>query len=128
MNERWPSITRIYTDHHHASAFEDIYVPMTEIGGGLECAEIPCESFSFREKPDANVIPLHPAPRRQLLITLDGILEIEATNGDTRRFGPGQMLFADDMQSSGHVARQLGNRKSLVIRLSEDLDISTWRP
>lgn len=45
---------------------------------------------------------LHPAPRRQYVITLKGKLEFEVTNGKTFILEPGIILIADDTEGIGH--------------------------
>jgi hypothetical protein len=49
----------------------------------------------------------HTAPRRQLVITLSGEVEIETSDGNTRRFRQGDVLLADDTTGVGHISRCL---------------------
>ncbi len=46
----------------------------------------------------------HPAPARQLLILLDGGVDITAGE-ETKRFGPGDLLLVEDTTGAGHVTR-----------------------
>jgi hypothetical protein len=44
--------------------------------------------------------------------------------GGTRVFGPGDVLFAEDLKGEGHSNRELhGPRMSLIIQVTEDFDI-----
>jgi hypothetical protein len=46
----------------------------------------------------------HPAPARQLMISLRGVVEITAGQ-ETRRFEPGDMLLMEDTTGAGHQTR-----------------------
>ena len=44
--------------------------------------------------------------------------------GGLRVFGPGDVLFAEDLKGEGHSNRELhGPRMSLIIQVTEDFDI-----
>ena len=47
-------------------------------------------------------------PRRSFFVTLAGELEIEASDGVVRRFGPGTVFLAEDTTGKGHVTRPVG--------------------
>jgi hypothetical protein len=44
----------------------------------------------------------HPSPRRQFALTLSGGWAITVTDGECRRFGPGEFLLLDDLTGRGH--------------------------
>lgn len=46
-------------------------------------------------------IPVHPAPYREIFILLSGSSEIRLADGKTYPLGPGSMLIAEDMGSTG---------------------------
>lgn len=50
----------------------------------------------------------HTAPRRQIVVVLRGALEVTTTTGDCQRLGPGDCLLADDLDSQGHITRDVG--------------------
>jgi hypothetical protein len=50
----------------------------------------------------------HPAPRRQLVVVLDGEMTIEVGDGERRTFGPGQLVLAEDVVGSGHALERRG--------------------
>ena len=50
----------------------------------------------------------HTAPRRQYIFILAGQMEIGIGDGTTRRFGPGDVVLADDLTGQGHTTRSLG--------------------
>jgi len=57
----------------------------------------------------------HPAPRRQFIFMLAGELEVEVSDGETRRFGPGAVILAEDTAGRGHVSRVVGDTRSYVV-------------
>jgi quercetin dioxygenase-like cupin family protein len=57
----------------------------------------------------------HPAPRRQFLIVLKGVFEIEISDGEKRRFGPGEVLLVEDTTGQGHIARMVGTERVYVM-------------
>jgi hypothetical protein len=72
-------------------------VPM--IDGGIA-------QFVDSRKPDSGI---HEAPRRQFIVVLGGVLEIETSLGQVERLGPGDVLLADDVGTKGHHSRDVGD-------------------
>lgn len=72
--------------------------------------DIPATTAGFGEflgrKPD---VGFHHAPRRQLIVVLRGVLEIETTLGARQRLVPGDVLLADDLGTKGHASRDVGD-------------------
>jgi quercetin dioxygenase-like cupin family protein len=58
----------------------------------------------------------HPAPARQYMVSLQGAVEVTASDGDTRRVGPGEVLLIEDTTGKGHSTRAIGEIKFLIIR------------
>lgn len=52
--------------------------------------------------------PVHPTPRHQTLICLRGVAEVTASDGETRRIGPGDIWRMQDMNGKGHHTRVVG--------------------
>lgn len=57
----------------------------------------------------------HNAPRRQFLFYLAGESEIEVSDGEIRRFGPGSILLAEDIEGRGHISRVVGSKDVLAV-------------
>ena len=53
----------------------------------------------------------HPAPARQLIVCLAGQFEITAGDGQSRRFGPGEMVLMEDTHGQGHITRVVGSHE-----------------
>jgi hypothetical protein len=91
-------IVRVFTGSDQRSHFEDIHLEMSEFRLG------------------------------SLVITLFGAVEITVGDGSYRIFGPGDILFAEDLQGEGHKARELiGPRRSLILPVSNEFSISEWK-
>lgn len=73
-----------------------------EIGTIPTQVKIPVEYFFCQAKVDSYEKVLHPAPRRQYVITLKGKLRFTVTNGDTFILEPGIILIAEDTLGPGH--------------------------
>ena len=66
---------------------------------------VPVSSFGFAtfvdRKPDTG---LHPAPQRQFVVVIRGELEVETPDGSVRRLRAGDVMFADDVDTSATTA------------------------
>lgn len=121
-------ITRVYTGEDGQSHFEEIEVAMDESRYGRLSALFAAEGVIFRETPVGGELDFHNAPRRQFVVTLSGLVEIECGDGSKRRLGAGGILLADDTTGQGHITRDLeGPRQSLFIPLPEDFDAESLR-
>jgi hypothetical protein len=68
----------------------------------------------------------HPAPRRQFVTVLSGVVEVGTPDGATRRFGAGQVFLADDADTEGHTTRTIdGPAHALVTPLPEGATVWT---
>lgn len=121
-------VTRIYTGKDGQSHFEELEIPETAGHGGSITALIPATVTAFRETQQGLELDFHPAPRRQLIVYLSGVVEVECGDGTARRFGAGEVMLADDTTGQGHISRDIeGPRRSVWIGLPPDLDLSGWR-
>ena len=121
-------ITRVYTGDDNQSHFETIDVPLSESRYGSLSQLFEAEGVIFRETPVGGELDFHNAPRRQFVVTLSGLVEIECGDGSKRQLGAGQILLADDTTGQGHITRDLeGPRRSLFIPLPKDFDVNRLR-
>jgi hypothetical protein len=120
-------VIRIYTGADGESHFEDLEIPLNEGPYGAISDLVPATGVFFRTTPSGLSIDYHRAPRRQFVITLSGVAEIETGDGSTLRLGPGDILLADDTTGHGHISRDIeGPRRTIFVPIPEDLDVSTW--
>jgi hypothetical protein len=122
IEERALQYFRIYAGPDGESHFEDIEVAMQPGRGSSMLSElIPAKGVIFRQSAADQYIDWHPAPRRQFVVTLSGQAEVEASDGEVRKIGPGTVMLADDTTGKGHITRSAGDeeRVSLFIPLEE---------
>ena len=98
-------IVRIYTGHDGQTHFEDLTIPAEEIQNVAIQAG---SDMVFRRFPADYFSDWHTAPRRQYIFMLSGQMEIGIGDGTTRRFGPGDVVLADDLTGRGHTTRSVG--------------------
>jgi hypothetical protein len=107
---------RLYAGPDGESHFEDVDVGLSPTG----LSELyPAPGAHFLRSPVGEAIDWHPAPRRQFVVTLAGGVEVEASDGEVRRFAPGDVLLVEDVAGRGHITRVVGTveRLSLLIPL-----------
>lgn len=113
---------RIYADAEGHSHLED--VPLDGEATGVVESELravfsepfPAQSASFRYVvQEADGEHPHNAPRRQFIVMLAGVCEIEASDGDRRRLGPGEVLLLEDTEGHGHITRRVGDQDRLTL-------------
>jgi len=105
---------RLYAGPDGESHFEDV-----EIGLRLGAfappappvwlsASLPAERVAFGSASPGWYGDWHPAPRRQFLVYIAGEVEVEASDGEVRRLGPGSILLVEDTTGKGHRSRVVG--------------------
>jgi len=62
--------------------------------------------------------PAHNAPQPYICVILSGEAEISTSDGDKRTFGPGDMLFCDDLTGKGHVTSAITDFVAVFINRS----------
>ena len=123
-------VTRIYTGEDDQSHFEELDLPMNVTDLGAMSGSIPVESLFVRDTSETgpDVYDSHVAPRRQFAIHLRGRTDIEVGGGETRSFGPGDILLADDLTGRGHISREVeGPRLQVFVALGADVALDRWR-
>ena len=122
-------VTRFYTGADNRTHFEDLDIPaLPGRGPGARSEPFDVTGMLIRESDgDAHFLELHPAPRRQLILCLSGVVEIEAGDGTKRRFSPGDIYLADDLTGEGHSHREIeGPVKHAWVFLPEATDLKAW--
>ena len=117
---------RLYADEEGNSRIEDVRLAGETRGVDYSklratfSAPFPADHAMFRYVvEEASAEHPHNAPRRQFIVQLTGECEIEASDGERRRLGPGSVLLVEDTEGLGHITRRLGeeNRLTLVVPL-----------
>ncbi|MCC5829087.1 MAG: hypothetical protein JJU36_06525 [Phycisphaeraceae bacterium] len=115
-------LTRIHNDASGTSRFGEVEIELRDHGIiGLLSEPLPCQSVIFRRNEAGYAYDWHPAPRRQLIVMLDGSIEIETGDGEIRTFSAGDILLVEDTTGKGHRTRSLTGdaRHSLFIPLRD---------
>ncbi len=113
-------ITRLFSGDDGQSHFAEIDIPLTDRGDiGRLSAPWKANGIIFRKTGEDYDFNWHNAPARQFVIMLEGQVEIETGSGERRRFGPGDILLAEDTTGRGHISRCVNGqpRKSLFVTL-----------
>ena len=53
--------------------------------------------------------PIHTTPNRQFLVALRGAIDVTASDGETRRIGPGDVWLMADTHGKGHRTQVIGD-------------------
>ena len=109
-------IVRLYTGDDGKSHLEELNMPVEEVDS------LPLQEGAnviFRRSAEGKFSDWHNAPRRQFVITLAGGMEIGLGDGTLRRFGPGDVVLAEDLTGQGHTTRSVGNRVLATIPLRD---------
>ena len=59
----------------------------------------------------------HPAPRRQFMFCLRGLVEVTAGDGEKRRVKPGEFALLEDTSGKGHVTHAAGADDHVALAL-----------
>jgi hypothetical protein len=99
-------VTRLYTGIDGESHFEDIDIPLKSLDTSESRSDIlKATGIIFRETSAEFDLDFHNAPCRQFVITLKGQAEVIVGDGTTRKFGPGDIMLAEDISGRGHITR-----------------------
>jgi hypothetical protein len=113
-------VTRVWADEDGVSHFDEVEIPLEDAGpiGALSEAWR-AGSVIFRANDPDYDYDWHAAPRRQLVVLLDGAIEIEVGDGETRRFRGGDVILVEDTTGRGHRTRTIDGRprRSLFVAL-----------
>jgi len=120
-------VTRIYTGADGKTKVEEFEIPLKPRDAGSDLsASIAVTGLQVRRTTPEYFLDWHPAPRRQLVVTLSGESEIELEGGRKVRLGPGHILLAEDTTGQGHISRAVASkdRIALDIALAEGATLS----
>jgi hypothetical protein len=121
-------VMRIYADADGVARVEQRLVSMQPDSSGRRTStRLPALDFFFRETPAEHARGKHCAPQRQFIMVVSGIGEIALDDGSKHRFGPGDILFAEDTAGLGHETHVLeGVRGFVHVAVADDFDITQW--
>jgi len=98
------------TDDQKISRVETWTIGTKEHGHGTFVSDlIPCDSVRLAETESGGTYDWHPAPRKQLVVTLQGTIEFTFGNGEVLLVKPGDVFLAEDLEGRGHKWRIIGD-------------------
>ena len=98
------------TDDEDVSKVETWTIGTKEHGHGTYVSDlIPCDSVRLAETEPGGVYDWHPAPRKQVVVTLTGTIEFTFGNGEVLLVNPGDVFLAADVEGRGHKWRIIGD-------------------
>lgn len=113
---------RLYTDDDSVARFEDL-----ELDFAPADFAPPAPPLDVSEPQPASAVMMirfeagwedeaHPAPARQWMYLLSGEVTVIA-GGESREFGPGAVLLAEDTDGAGHASRAVTDALVAVVRI-----------
>jgi hypothetical protein len=115
-------VVNLWADEEGISHFRDITFDTREVPqGGALSEPIATTNLWFRTTPEGQDMDWHPAPRRQLVITISGgIAEVTASDGESRLIHPGDVILVEDTFGKGHKSKAFDGlpRHSIFIGLA----------
>ena len=68
----------------------------------------------------------HNSPGHTFVINLEGDLEVETSDHEKHKVGPGDLVFLMDATGKGHITRILTPVKAIFIGVDQKFDIVSW--
>lgn len=127
-------VTRFYTTADGGSAFDEFDLPLESSrtdawGNELRFSE-PFASPAVRvfQAPVGTFQDWHNAPTRQLCLVLQGVWEIGTTDGEKRRWGPGEVFMPDTVEGRGHTSEVIGEAAVMIVfvPVPPEVDVAAW--
>ncbi len=115
----------LYADKTGESRWRDVDVTLEEqtfappARGILVSEPERATSMIFLKLPVGWNEPIHPTPKRQMLVCLAGTVCVTASDGEEREIGPGDVWFMEDVVGKGHHTRVASDTafEAVVIQL-----------
>ena len=79
--------------------------PPNPMGQMSDCGAV--TTICVFSAPAGTDAPAHNAPQPYIVIVLSGEGEVVTSDGEARRFHPGEVLFCNDLTGKGHVTRAI---------------------
>jgi len=115
---------RVHAGADGATHFENVAVGMAsrEFVPGIPLVDLASPqsvtTLTFARLAAGYTSDWHPAPRRQFVLLLTGAMEVTVSDGETRTFGPGQVVLVEDTAGAGHQTRTRGADACLFVAVA----------
>jgi quercetin dioxygenase-like cupin family protein len=96
------TVWRIFSLEDGTTSMEQVAVPLEESRNGTLSKLLAGSGVMIRRSTAGRFAPWHPAPRRQMIVTLSGWGEMETGDGQKVRCTPGVLAVVEDVTGVGH--------------------------
>jgi hypothetical protein len=116
-------VSRLYNDEAGESHFVDETLEVVAANFAPPAPPIyvsegvPAKQVVYLFLPAGYEGDFHPAPRRQIMTLMSGALESTVSDGETRRFRPGNTMLVEDTAGKGHATRAVEDCVMVVSQL-----------
>ena len=106
----------LYTDSENLTHFRDEFLPWNDGGSDYSTTSLDdAKQIGFLRIRAGSRSDWHPAPKKQFVMVLDGSVEVEAGDGERRKFAPGSVLLVTDTEGRGHRTNNLGDKAAILV-------------
>ena len=127
-------VTRFYTTLEGGSAFDVFDMPLQSVrtdawGNTVRFSEpFPSPAVRVYQAPIGMFQEWHNAPTRQLCLMLQGTWEVGTTDGEKRRWGPGEVFMPDTVDGRGHTSEVIGKEDVMMVfvPVPPEVNIEVW--
>ena len=105
------TIYRLYTNSNGKSQVDELDLASNP---ELTTAAAARQIF-FRQWEPGHFIDWHPAPRRQYIISISGMVEVGLEYGSKHRFMPGDARLVEDTTGKGHTTLVPGDEPVITV-------------
>ena len=118
---------RVYADEQGETHFVDEVMSAKEHRASENRMDAISENFQIESVTFRRIIEddpvgyAHHAPARVFIVHLQGEAELEVSNGEKRRLGPGSIALMEDVTGNGHTVRSVPGsepRVTMMLRLA----------
>jgi hypothetical protein len=100
------------------SHFGEAELPeLPSFSGGIKSVLQSCAGWEIGESKPGTFLDFHVARVPRVLVVLRGELEVGVGSGEKRRFGPGDLLFAQDTTGRGHTSHFVGTEPARMLTI-----------
>ncbi len=118
-------LVKITTDGDGGSRFEEVELPqastpyLENVPPLLVSASMATTGVVFvTTPPEVRETPPHPPPQRQFVVVLEGLLEVETTDGEKRTIAPGMIVLVEDVDGQGHVTKVVSPTPATIMAVA----------
>ena len=117
---------RLYADADGESHFSDEEMELRPVNFAPPAPPLDLSAFTPTKQMALIAAPAgwfgdwHPAPHRQFFFHMAGEVEVQASDGEVRRLGPGSIFLVEDTAGKGHTSRIVGgDATAAVVQVAE---------